>query len=103
MNTDRPAHRLLTTILLGIVVACAEPGPETPRLVILVATCSVNAAYLSPYNDEVSSTPNLAKFADESIVFNRHFTEAGQSGIAFASTVPYDSRAPSGARRSASR
>ncbi len=69
------------------VLACGEAEPEssTPRLVIFYSTCTVNKDYLSPYNPEIAFTPHFQRFAQESTVFNRHQTEAGQSGPAFAS------------------
>lgn len=82
---------LAATVLGG----CGSPPPDAsatsprdgraPRLVVLYATCTVNKDYLSPYHPEVSYTPNLDKFARSSTVFNRHVTNAGQSGPAFAS------------------
>jgi len=59
-----------------------EPGP---RLVVLYATCTLNKEFLSPYDPEIPYTPNLERFAREGIVFQRHVTEDGQSGVAFAS------------------
>jgi arylsulfatase A-like enzyme len=58
-----------------------------PRLVLLYAPCSVNANFLSVYNPEVDFTPNLDRFARKSMVFDRHHTEAGQSGIDYASML----------------
>jgi len=58
---------------------------ETPRLVVLYATCSLNKDFLSPYNAEIRFTPHLDKIKDRSLVFLRHQTEAGQSGPSFAS------------------
>lgn len=75
-------------ILLALAVAlaaCTEPRAPVPRLVLVVATCSVNAGFLGPYDDAVETTPFLDEFASESLVFERHYTEAGQSGVAFAS------------------
>jgi arylsulfatase A-like enzyme len=60
--------------------------PEA-RLVVLYAPCTVNADRLAPYSDAVFYTPNLAAFAAESKTFERHQTEAGQSGIAYASLL----------------
>lgn len=67
--------------------SCGKPGLNrpAPRLVLLYATCTLNKNYLSPYNASVSFTPNLAAFAQDSILFTRHQTEAGQSAIAYAS------------------
>ena len=91
MISRRPARvvRLASpsaVLLLAVVLAtgCAD-APERPRLVLLYATCALNRDYLAPYAPEVSFTPNLARFASEGVVFERHQSESGQSGIAFAS------------------
>jgi len=78
--------RLLALVAALCAGACgAHPElPERPRLVVLYATCSLNRAYLEPYG-AARPTPAFARFADEGLVFDRHHTEAGQSGIAFAS------------------
>lgn len=52
---------------------------------VLYSTCTLTKEYLSPYHPEVEFTPNLQAFAEEGVVFERHNTEAGQSGVAFAS------------------
>jgi len=89
-------HRCSRVLLLGLLACLScrdkpaqdrdEPAPDPrPRLVLLYATCTVNASYLSPYDAEVDFTPNLQRFASEGLVFERHTTESGQSGIAFAS------------------
>ena len=52
---------------------------------MLFAPCTVRKASLSPYDSRVRFTPNLAAFAEGSVVFERHTTEAEQSGTAFAS------------------
>jgi arylsulfatase A-like enzyme len=70
-------------------VACApgstEPARTPPRLVVLYAPCTVNREYLAPYAPDVTYTPHLAAFAEEAAVFHAHRTEAGLSGIAYAS------------------
>ena len=76
----------LAALALWLSLACggnAQPG--APRLVLLYAPCTVNKAYLSPYDTSIPFTPHLAGFAREAVVFRRHQTEAGQSGIAYAS------------------
>ena len=86
---DRPrrAWLSLSVASLASLPACgsAEAPPPGPRLVLLSATCTLNKDYLSPYNDRVEFTPALAELASQSVVFARHQTEAGQSGIAYAS------------------
>ena len=56
-----------------------------PRLVLLFAACSVNKFCLSPYNQNVSYTPAIARLASEGMVFTKHQTESGQSGTSYAS------------------
>jgi arylsulfatase A-like enzyme len=53
--------------------------------VLLYATCTLNRDAISPYGKGVRYTPNLARFARESVVFLRHQTETDQSGPAYAS------------------
>jgi arylsulfatase A-like enzyme len=65
--------------------ADAGAAPTAPRLVVVYATCSLNKSYLSPYRADVDYTPNLARFAERALTFERHHTEAGQSGTAYAS------------------
>ncbi len=59
--------------------------PPPPRLVVVYATCSLNKEFLSPYNESVRFTPYLDAFSKEAVVFQRHQTESGQSGTAYAS------------------
>lgn len=86
-----PRPGVLAALLLPLCsLACAVEArePETDaRLVVLYAPCSVNADFLSPYDESVAFTPHLDAFADESVVFRRHQTESGQSGIAYASLL----------------
>lgn len=78
---------LLLALLLIVTTGCVskDPAARQPRLVILYATCSLNRDMLSPYNDAVSFTPNIDRFARQSVVFHKHTTEAGESGPAYAS------------------
>lgn len=70
-----------------ITLACVEPPfePVAPRLVVVYATCSLNKDFLSPYRSAIPFTPALEAFASRAVVFDRHQTESGQSGTAFAS------------------
>lgn len=83
---SRPAA-LLSACVLALSVACgdAPPSASPPRLVLLFAPCSVGKAHLAPYDESVFFTPHLRAFAERSVVFRRHQTEAGQSGPAYAS------------------
>jgi arylsulfatase A-like enzyme len=80
----------LVCLFAGAFVYLASiPDPilrnPAPRLVFLIATCTLNRNYLSPYNGSVRYTPNFEAFARQSIVFARHETEVGFSGPAYAS------------------
>ena len=88
---DRLRRVSLCVTLTGIValpllfVSCNQPADESPRLVVVYTTCSLNKDYIAPYSADAIYTPNLKRFAEKSRVFARHHTEAGESGIAFAS------------------
>ena len=82
-------------LLLAVAVAIAAADwllfarlrstRAVPRLVLLYAPCTVSKRYLSPYEPKVHFTPYLDAFAEQSVVFQRHQTEEGQSGVAYAS------------------
>lgn len=79
---------LAVCVIALLLLACAgERRSAHPRLVLVYCTCSLNKDYIAPYNPEVTTTPNLAEFAREAMVFERHQSEAGASGIAFASIL----------------
>lgn len=88
-GSDRRLGLLVVVSLLAGALGCTPRTEEAegPRLVVLYATCTVSRHYLSPYNPEVTYTPNIQAFAEEGTVFLRHQTESGQSGLAFASIL----------------
>lgn len=67
--------------------AARSGGAKSPRLVVMVAACSVNRDYIAPYDESVPYTPNIAQLLRGGVVFRRHVTEAGQSGTSFASIL----------------
>ncbi len=77
----------LLAVLPGMffVPGCSKADPDRPRLVILYAACSLSKEFLSAYDTSVPFTPAFRRFAEESLVFDKHVSEAGQSGISFAS------------------
>jgi arylsulfatase A-like enzyme len=75
---------VLLAAALPLLAACARDAPGA-RLVVLYATCSLSRDAIEPYDPAVATTPNLAAFAKEARVMERHVTEEGQSGIAYAS------------------
>ena len=83
-------RRIVVCILaLSLQTACSKRQPQ-PRLVMLNVFCTLNKDFLEPYDGSVEYTPNLKRFAKEGAVFERHVTEAGQSGVAFASILSGD-------------
>lgn len=83
----RACAALLVTLVTASGCGRSESEPPSPRLVLLFATCSVSRHHLGPYNPAVRYTPQLSAFAREGTVFQRHQTEAGQSGVAYASIM----------------
>jgi arylsulfatase A-like enzyme len=91
MNRARWSRHLLAP-LLGVAVVLAVPAwlmgcardTSQPRLVLLYAPCSVSRLFLSPYDPSVTYTPFLKAFAEDGLVFTKHHTEAGISGVGYA-------------------
>lgn len=86
MNALRSLTLLGVAIASSIMTSCQSRQPS-PRLVVLYASCTVRSDLLSPYDSAVPYTPLLKQFADEAAVFTQHRTEAGQSGVAYASIL----------------
>ena len=73
-------------VLVSVLLShCSPSPPARPRLVLLYVNCTLNKHFLSPYQPGLPYTPAFDRFARNAVVFERHQTEAGQSGIAFAS------------------
>ncbi len=76
----------LAAASLFLTASCSgKPPIPQPRLVVLYATCTLNKDFIAPYDPRVPYTPALGKFSEDAVVFQRHTTEAGVSGIAYAS------------------
>lgn len=72
----------LVTVVIAVLFSGSQPKY---RLVMLYIPCTVNNNFLYPYNKAVDYTPNLARFSQNSVVFHKNMSEAGQSGVAYAS------------------
>jgi len=82
------AVALLAGAAVAALAGCGgSPEVHRPRLVLLYATCTLAKDFLSPYDAAVSWTPEIGRFAGRGVVFRRHQTEAGLSGVAFASIL----------------
>jgi len=82
---------ILCLLALSLQFGCRkrqpDAVPEQPRLVMLNVFCTLGKDFLGPYDASVEYTPNLKRFAEQGVVFERHVTEAGQSGVSFASIL----------------
>lgn len=82
-------NRLAVFAIVAAIGGFGCSGPATvpddgrPSLVILYATCTLNAGYLDVYGQDLELTPNIEAFAQQGAVLTRHRTEAGNSGVAF--------------------
>lgn len=87
--TPRTSPRPLAPLLAAALVAfaCAPQPPVAARLVLLFAPCTVATGFLGPYRSSVDFTPNLGRFAAHGVVFENHWTEAPDSGVAYASLL----------------
>ena len=78
-------------LALSLQFGCRKRPPnavdEQPRLVMLNVFCTLGNDFLQPYNASIEYTPNLKRFAEQGVVFERHVTETGQSGVSFASIL----------------
>jgi hypothetical protein len=60
-------------------------GESRPPHVFVFVIDSLRRDYVSPYNPRVRFTPALARFASESVVFERAFTRYGATGLSVPS------------------
>lgn len=60
------------------------PAPRRPHVFLFVVD-SLRRDYLSPYNDAVTFTPSIQRFATESVVYDRVFTRYGATGLSVPS------------------
>jgi arylsulfatase A-like enzyme len=82
------AGGLVAALAVAFVLLVRAPrAPPQPRLVVLYAPCAVNRNFLAPYHRAVAYTPHLAAFAHDGLVFTKHQTEEGLSGIAYAALL----------------
>ncbi len=78
-------------LALSLQIGCRkrqpDPVPAQPRLVMLNVFCTLGKDFLEPYDGSIEYTPSLERFAEQGVVFERHVTETGQSGVSFASIL----------------
>jgi arylsulfatase A-like enzyme len=79
--------RVLSAVLfswLASSLAACGAAAAPPRLVVLLAPCTLRRDVLAPYDERVGYTPNIAALGRDSVTFARHESECGQSGTDFA-------------------
>ena len=77
-NLPRSTHIEPPDIQLA---AHAEPPAEKPPNIFIFVVDSLRKDYLSPYNERVGFTPNIERFAEDSVVMRNAFTRYGGTGL----------------------
>ena len=79
-NTNLPRSTRVEPVEIKLATA-KVPLTEVPPHVFIFVVDSLRRDYLSPYNQRVDFTPNVQKFAAESVVMNNSFTRYGGTGL----------------------
>ena len=74
------AHVKVDPVEIDLVRPLGSPPGERPHIFFFVID-SLRRDYLQPYNEAVTFTPEIAKFGQESAVFDRTFTRYGATGL----------------------
>ena len=81
-NTNLPKERAIAPLDVRFASELgAHPAQGKPNIFIFVID-SLRRDYLSPYNNHVTFTPSIERFAKESDVFTNAFTHYGATGLA---------------------
>lgn len=70
MHKARPRTSMAASLLLGVVAACAPPGPAQPN-VLLVSIDTLRADHLHCYGYERETSPALDRLSAEGVLFER--------------------------------
>ncbi|MBW1683717.1 MAG: sulfatase-like hydrolase/transferase, partial [Deltaproteobacteria bacterium] len=79
------ALRILALGLTAALLACA-PAAEYPS-VILVTVDTLRADHLTSYGYERPTSPGIARFAQEAMLFERCYSHAPSTRISFSSLL----------------
>ncbi len=77
-NIPRSIHVAPTPIQLADL---SQPSAKKKPNIFIITIDSLRRDYLSPYNSQVDFTPQIARFAKESIVMQNAFTHYGGTGL----------------------
>ena len=83
-HTNIPRSTRVEPVQIDLAALDGAPASNRPHVFLFVVD-SLRRDYLSPYNDAVSFTPALGRFARESTVFERAFTRYGATGLSVPS------------------
>ena len=72
----------LTALLL---VACATQAPPSPPSFLIISFDTLRADRLGSYGSDAGLTPNLDRFASESVVFDRAYAQSSETVFSHAS------------------
>jgi hypothetical protein len=84
VHTNIPRRTSVQPVTIDLATLDGAPGATRPHIFVFVID-SLRRDYLSPYNDRVTFTPAIERFARESIVFERAFTHYGATGLSVPS------------------
>lgn len=79
-NTNLPRSTRIEPVEIKLAEH-TEPLAETPPHIFILVVDSMRKDYLSPYNEKVDFTPNIGRFAQESVVMRNAFTRYGGTGL----------------------
>lgn len=74
------AHVKVDPIEVDFVRPLGPPPGERPHIFLFIID-SLRRDYLAPYNSQVTFTPEIDRFAQESLVFDRAFTRYSGTGL----------------------
>ena len=79
-NTNIPRSTPIAPAPMNLVAHMAATSSPKPNIFMIVVD-SLRRDYLSPYNRDVDFTPNIERFAGESVVMENAFTHYGGTGL----------------------
>ena len=84
LHTNIPRRTHVEPVTIALAALAGAPVALRPHIFVFVVD-SLRRDYLSPYNQQVTFTPALERFARESMVFERAFTRYGATGLSVPS------------------
>jgi len=82
-----PATVVVVAVAVLLALPRVRPARPTPPNVLLISVCSIRPDHMSCYGYRRKTTPNLERFASESIVFEHAVTQWPKTVPAFAAIM----------------